>query len=228
MAGRSGDPMKRAICIGIAVAAVTTAVLGQVRPESPGPEQARKTLDTYCVGCHNSRAKAGGVALDTLPPRRGPRARRRLGSSRAQAARPADAAARQPPAGSARDRRVRDVDGGAARSRAAGGPVAGHVPMQRLTRTEFGDGGQRSARHRARRRAAAAGRDRSRRLRQHRRGAERLAGVPRSVRRRRAARGAAGGRRIRAQGRRAPTIAQPKAAISRRTSTACRSARAAG
>lgn len=23
-------------------------------------------LDTYCIGCHNSRARAGGVAFDTL------------------------------------------------------------------------------------------------------------------------------------------------------------------
>ena len=39
--------MKRAFCIGVAVAAVTTAVLAQVRPEDGGPEQARKTIDTY-------------------------------------------------------------------------------------------------------------------------------------------------------------------------------------
>src|SRR4051794_13679906 len=25
----------------------------------------RKTLDAYCVGCHNERARIGGVALDT-------------------------------------------------------------------------------------------------------------------------------------------------------------------
>ena len=72
--------MKRAICIGLVLAAVTTAVLGQVRPESGGPEQARKTIDTYCVGCHNSRAKAGGVALDTLSLDTVHAERRRLGS----------------------------------------------------------------------------------------------------------------------------------------------------
>ena len=65
--------MKRAFCIGIAAAAVTTAALGQVRLQSQsaptvsfGSSQARKTLDTYCVGCHNDKAKAGGVAFDAL------------------------------------------------------------------------------------------------------------------------------------------------------------------
>src|SRR5687767_8185430 len=82
--------MKRAICIGVAVAAVTTAVLAQVgqtgapagrvarggveesrgrqesSPQADATAQSRKTLDAYCTGCHNSRARAGGVAFDTL------------------------------------------------------------------------------------------------------------------------------------------------------------------
>ena len=45
-------------------AAVTTAVLAQVG--QTGAPAARKTVDTYCVGCHNSKAKAGGLALDAL------------------------------------------------------------------------------------------------------------------------------------------------------------------
>jgi mono/diheme cytochrome c family protein len=71
--------VKRPFWIGVLLAALSTAALGQVRsdqaaatvataaPASPGAAQARKTLDTYCVGCHNARAKAGGLALDTLP-----------------------------------------------------------------------------------------------------------------------------------------------------------------
>ena len=129
--------MKQAICVGVAVAAVTTAVLGQVRPESGGPEQARKTLDTYCVGCHNSRAKAGGVALDTV----------NLDAVQ-QDADVWEAALRKlrgrqmPPPGS-RQPDQREIDAfvtwmEAKLDGAAGGPVAGHVPMQRLTRTEFG------------------------------------------------------------------------------------------
>ena len=31
---------------------------------APGPEQAHKMLNTYCFGCHNSKVKSGGLALD--------------------------------------------------------------------------------------------------------------------------------------------------------------------
>ena len=63
--------MTRVLSIAFAVAAVTTAALAQVREAGVaeadrGPEQARKLLDTYCAGCHNSRARAGGVAFDAL------------------------------------------------------------------------------------------------------------------------------------------------------------------
>ena len=59
--------VKRALWLStsVAIAAVTAAVYAQTRPDS-GASQARKTVDTYCVGCHNSKAKAGGVALDTV------------------------------------------------------------------------------------------------------------------------------------------------------------------
>ena len=129
--------MKRAICAGVAIAAVTTAVLGQVRPDNPGPEQARKTLDTYCVSCHNSRAKAGGVALDTLSLNRV----HENGGVWEAALRKLRGRQMPPPGSRQPDQREIDafvawmeakLDG------AAGGPVAGHVPMQRLTRTEFG------------------------------------------------------------------------------------------
>src|SRR2546421_12024155 len=64
--------MPRAICVAFAVATLTAAAFAQVGQESrsaggPGnADQARKMLDTYCVGCHNSRTKAGGVAFDAL------------------------------------------------------------------------------------------------------------------------------------------------------------------
>ena len=128
--------MKRAVCAGVAIAAVTTAVLAQVRPET-GADHARQTLDTYCVGCHNSRAKAGGVALEGLS----------LDNVHANAD-VWEAALRKlrgrqmPPPGSRQpDQREIDAFVGwmeAKLDAAIGGPVAGHVPMQRLTRTEFG------------------------------------------------------------------------------------------
>lgn len=129
--------MKRAICIGFAIAAVTSAVFGQVR-QDPGPEQARKTLDTYCAGCHNARAKAGGVAFDSL----------NLGNVHENAA-VWEAAVRKlrgrlmPPPGSRQpDQREIDTFVTWMESQldraSSSGPVAGHVPMQRLTRTEYG------------------------------------------------------------------------------------------
>ncbi|HLG56201.1 MAG TPA: DUF1592 domain-containing protein [Vicinamibacterales bacterium] len=154
--------MKRVICIGVAVAAVTTAVLAQVGPTSqstatapgsaapPVVAQARRTIDTYCVGCHNSRARAGGVAFDTLT----------LDAVHEHAD-VWEAAVRKlrgrlmPPPGSRQpDQREIDafvtwmeatldappsgpdsVAGLPRRSRQA---KAGHVPMQRMTRTEYG------------------------------------------------------------------------------------------
>src|SRR5215204_1245713 len=70
--------MKRAPSLLAVVAVFTAALTGQVRLESQmrgggaagsaadTAAQAKKTLDAYCVGCHNSRVKAGDLALDTL------------------------------------------------------------------------------------------------------------------------------------------------------------------
>ena len=149
--------MKRAICVGVAVAALTTAAIGQVpqtgapaaRAASPALAEARKTLDTYCTGCHNSRARAGGVAFDTLP----------LDAVHENAA-VWEGAVRKlrgrlmPPPGS-RQPEQREIDSfvawletrldapaeakaSAPRGPSANRPVAGHVPMQRMTRTEYG------------------------------------------------------------------------------------------
>jgi len=135
---------KQALCLGIAVAALTTAVGGQIRPDgspataaSRGAEQARNTVDTYCVGCHNGRAKAGGLALDTIP-------------VDAVSEHPDvwEAAVRKlrgrlmPPPGT-RQPEQREIDSfitwmeAQLDAAAARGPVAGHVPVQRLTRTEY-------------------------------------------------------------------------------------------
>ena len=136
--------MKRAACIGIAVVGFTAVALAQGGQPGPAaarqgraPDQARQTLDTYCVGCHNARAKAGGVAFDTL-------------SVDAVHEQPDvwEASIRKlrgrlmPPPGS-RQPEQREIDAFVGwmetqlDAAAARGPVAGHVPMQRLTRTEY-------------------------------------------------------------------------------------------
>jgi len=123
--------VKRVLCIVFAVAVATTATLGQ---ESSGSTQARKTLDTYCVGCHNSRLRAGGVAFDALT----------LDAAHADVWEKALRKLRgrlMPPPGS-RQPDEREIDTFVSWMETtldnhAGGRVAGHVPIQRMTRTEF-------------------------------------------------------------------------------------------
>ena len=94
-------------------------------------------LATYCAGCHSTAVRAGGVALDNLSLDNlhehadvWEQALRKLRGRQ------------MPPPGS-RQPEQRDIDAfvtwmEAGLDRASGGPVAGRVPMQRLTRTEFG------------------------------------------------------------------------------------------
>jgi mono/diheme cytochrome c family protein len=135
--------MKRALWTGV-VALLSTAVAGQAPPARPvttgvdrGAEQARKMLDTYCIGCHNSRAKAGGVALDTLPLD----AVHDNADVWEKAVRKMRGRLMPPPTSRQPDQQEIDafmawmearLDAGGGR-----GPVAGHVVAQRLTRTEF-------------------------------------------------------------------------------------------
>ncbi|HEY7185778.1 MAG TPA: DUF1592 domain-containing protein [Vicinamibacterales bacterium] len=154
--------MKRAICIGVACAALSAAVAAQVGQTSGGAprgvregtaptggsDQARAMLDTYCVACHNARVRTAGIAFDSLalpstPLGAGPvhdnadvweKALRKLRGRQ------------MPPPGS-RQPDQREIDAFASwmesalddTSRLQAAPMtAGHVPIQRLTRTEFG------------------------------------------------------------------------------------------
>jgi hypothetical protein len=136
--------MKQALCLSIAVAAIATAVVvGQGRAAGPavattrGADDARKTIDAYCVGCHNSRAKAGGLALDSVSV-----------DAVQDHADVWEAAVRKlrgrlmPPPGSKQPEQ-REIDGfvtwmeAQLDASAARGPGAGHVPVQRMTRTEY-------------------------------------------------------------------------------------------
>src|SRR5688572_4874326 len=144
--------VKLALCTAVAfTAAVTTAVLAQVgQTGAPAP---RKTVDTYCVGCHNSKAKAGGLALDalSLDPSTS------LGASTVhedadvweKALRKLRGRQMPPPGSRQPDQkeidafaawmeRALDAPPVSAANASALRPRAGHVPIQRLTRTEFG------------------------------------------------------------------------------------------
>jgi mono/diheme cytochrome c family protein len=144
------------LCTGAGVVALTAALFAQVRSDTARPDtvpaassgslQARKTIDTSCVGCHNSKAKAAGVALDELS----------LDSVHEHAdvwekALRKLRGRQMPPPGS-RQPEQKEIDAFVAWMEAAlDGPPsvsaeakasalrrAGSVPIQRLTRTEFG------------------------------------------------------------------------------------------
>jgi mono/diheme cytochrome c family protein len=133
--------MKRILCLGIAVAALTTGAIGQVRQTpaagSGAAEQAKKTLDTYCVGCHNTRVKAGGFAFDGLTLD----AVHQNADIWEKSVRKLRGRLMPPP--SSRQPSQAEIDAFVAwmetklDAEATAGPTAGHVPAQRLTRTEF-------------------------------------------------------------------------------------------
>src|SRR6186713_2197875 len=136
--------MKRALSLLAVVAVFTTALTGQVRQESQvrgasadgGAGLAKKTLDTYCVGCHNSRVKAGDLALDTLSLN----AVHQNSDVWEKAIRKLRGRLMPPPASRQPDQREIDAFVSWMESQldlASGGPVTGHVPAQRLSRTEF-------------------------------------------------------------------------------------------
>ncbi len=96
----------------------------------------RAMLDTYCVGCHNSRLKIGGLALDVLDINNAPenadvweKALRKLRGNL------------MPPPGSPQPS-AKQIAGFSTWMETeldshATGPKAGHVPIQRLNRTEY-------------------------------------------------------------------------------------------
>jgi hypothetical protein len=103
---------------------------------SPAFSQTEAMLKTYCFGCHNSRAKVGGLALDALDLQ-----------AAADNAEIWEKALRKlrghlmPPPGSPQPAQ-KDVDSFAGwmenkLDTHAKGPKAGHVPIQRLNRTEY-------------------------------------------------------------------------------------------
>ncbi len=114
--------------------AQTPAKIGA--PAAAGPEQQRAMLTTYCVTCHNARSKIGGLALDGLdlqnPANDAQTWEKALRKLRGHLMPPPGS--RQPP--------QKDVDSFVAwmentLDSHAIGPKAGHVPIERLNRTEY-------------------------------------------------------------------------------------------
>ena len=123
----------------VSPALVQTRVAGQTAERvavATGVNPHQAMVNTYCVGCHNSRAKVGGLALDGLNLQAAAdnadiweKALRKLRGHL------------MPPPGSAQPAQ-QDVDAFVAwmentLDTHATGPRAGHVPIQRLNRTEY-------------------------------------------------------------------------------------------
>ena len=130
------------------LAALQTSAVGQTAGKAPaaaGPDQHRaqyrEMLNTYCVGCHNNRAKIGGLAFDGLDLQAAAdnaeiweKALRKLRGQFDAAARQSAASAegcgfvRRP------GWRITSIRMPPSRSKT---PKAGYVPIQRLNRTEY-------------------------------------------------------------------------------------------
>jgi hypothetical protein len=127
--------MKRFISLSALLVLIATPVLMQTRAV-PQADQHRAMLDTYCVTCHNTRTKTGGLALDGLNlqaaadnPDIWEKALRKLRGHL------------MPPPGSPQPAQ-KDVDSFVSwmentLDNNTKGPKAGFVPVQRLNRTEY-------------------------------------------------------------------------------------------
>jgi len=135
--------MTRAISFAVAAAVLATAALsGQDarggKPATTSEVAGAKTLvDTYCAGCHSSAVKAGGLVIEASTFAR-LREHRDVWEKSLRKLR-----GRQMPPPGSRQPSQAEIDAFVTGMEAAldapdpGLAVAGHVPMQRLTRTEF-------------------------------------------------------------------------------------------
>ncbi len=146
--------MKRFLCVSAllvlaaSLAVLETRAVGQTpaasAPAVGGPDQHREMLNTYCVDCHNTTLKTGGLALDALDLN----AAGRMSSDEAKTWEKALRKLRgrlMPPPGNPQPPQ-KDIDSftawmeNALDTHAKGpkaGPTAGYVPIQRLNRTEY-------------------------------------------------------------------------------------------
>jgi mono/diheme cytochrome c family protein len=134
--------MKYIIFILLLSAVVATQPLAQTQtsPSTDRTVAIRSMLDTYCIGCHSSTVRAGGVAFAGMP-------LDAIGNNAEiweKTVRKLRGRLMPPPGSRQPDQAEVDAFVTALESvldrdaNAAGRPVAGHVPIQRMTRTEYG------------------------------------------------------------------------------------------
>src|SRR5215471_12673868 len=132
--------MKRLTLIVLALAFATAHPSAQTQTTAPAIDRSfpvRSMLDTYCVGCHSASGRAGGIAFAGIP----------LDNIGANAEIWEKAVrklrGRQMPPPGSRQPSQADVDLFVhtlenSLDSVTVRPVAGHVAIQRMTRTEFG------------------------------------------------------------------------------------------
>jgi mono/diheme cytochrome c family protein len=131
--------VKGLLCLGASLALAVSTATSQTGAQAPVTsvlDQHRALLTAYCTVCHNSKAKAGGLALDSLD--------LQTPGEHAQIWEKAVRKLRgrlMPPPGS-RQPAQKDVDAFVAwmentLDAQARGPKAAYVPIQRLNRTEY-------------------------------------------------------------------------------------------
>jgi mono/diheme cytochrome c family protein len=132
--------MKRLALILIVLAAATARPVAQTQtaPQSVDRTAAMKTmLDTYCIGCHSATARAGGVAFAEMPlDAVGNNAENWEKAVRKLRGRLMPPPGSRQPSQAEVDTFISSLE--AALDSATARPVAGHVPIQRMTRTEYG------------------------------------------------------------------------------------------
>ncbi len=128
--------MKRFSDMSFLLVLIALPAIAQTRAATQSPDPHRVMLNTYCVTCHNSRAKTGGLALDSLDLQNAPddaqiweKALRKLRGRL------------MPPPGMPQPPQ-KDVDSFVAWMENTldshpKGPKAGHVPIERLNRDEY-------------------------------------------------------------------------------------------
>src|SRR5205814_858694 len=133
----SFSPMKRLAFILLALAVLTTHPAAQTQTAPPSSSPIQTVLDAYCITCHSATSRAGGVAFAGMP-------LDDIGKNAEiweKAVRKMRGRLMPPPGSRQPDQPEVDAFVGAledALDHVTVSPVAGHVPIQRLTRTEYG------------------------------------------------------------------------------------------
>jgi hypothetical protein len=131
--------MKRLAFTLLLLAIVTTQPVAQTQP-SPAISPIspiRTMLDTYCVSCHSGTGRAGGIAFAGIPVEDiGANAEIWEKAVRKLRGRLMPPPGARQPSQAEVDAFIHTLEGGLDSN--AVRPIAGHVPIQRMTRTEYG------------------------------------------------------------------------------------------